>query len=169
MKPTTKKYLIAGAIGVVTIAGALAYLQYKKLMNYTLKFRGLRVRKLKFNDFDFDISLDFINKSDIDFVIEKQVYNVYLNDIFVTKLENASPTTIKSNTSSLMALNVKVNPKDVLEKIGINALNFVLNADKTILKVDAKLKVKLWFFNINIPYVYQSTLKDMLLPQPTEA
>jgi hypothetical protein len=129
----------------------------------------LRVRKLKFNDFDFDITLDFMNKSNIDFVIEKQVYNVYLNDIFVSKLENISPSTIKANTTSPMALNVKVNPKDVLEKIGVNAVNFVLNADKTILKVDAKLKVKLWFFNINIPYVYQSTLKDMLYPAPEQA
>jgi|LakMenEpi03Aug12_release.lakeMendotaPanAssembly.Ray.scaffolds.fasta_scaffold46627_9 LEA14-like dessication related protein len=169
MKPTTKKYLIAGAIGVVTVAGALAYLQYKKLMNYTLKFKGLRVRKLRFNDFDFDITLDFMNKSNIDFIIEKQVYNVYLNDIFVTKLENISPSTIKANTTSPMALNVKFNPKDVLEKIGVNAVNFVLNANKTILKVDAKLKVKLWFFNINIPYVYQSTLKDMLYPVPEQA
>ena len=169
MKPTTKKYLIAGAIGVVTIAGALAYLQYKKLMNYALKFKGLKIRKLNFNEFDFDVTLDFINKSDIDFIIERQVYNVYLNDIFVTKLENASPTQIKAKTSSLMGLNVKLNPKSVLEKIGINAVNFVANANKTIFKVDAKLKVKLWFFTINIPFVYQSTLKDMLLPPPEQA
>ena len=58
MKSNTKKYLIAGAIGVVTIAGALAYLQYKKLMNYTLKFKRLRVKRLNFNEFDFDLGED---------------------------------------------------------------------------------------------------------------
>jgi hypothetical protein len=34
---TSKKYLIAGVIAMVTITGALAYLQYKKLMNYIIK------------------------------------------------------------------------------------------------------------------------------------
>ena len=168
MKSNTKKYLIAGAIGVVTIAGALAYLQYKKLMNYTLKFKRLRVKRLNFNEFDFDLGLDFNNKSNIDFVIERQMYDVFVNDIFAARLENATPTTIKANTTSLMWLNVKFSPKTVLEKIGVNAGTLFLNAGKTVIKVDCKLKVKLWFFTVNIPFVYQSTLKDMLAPAPIE-
>ena len=168
MKPTTKKWLLVGAIGIVTITGAMAYLQYKKIMNYTLKFKGLIIRNLSFTNFDFDIFLDFINKSKVDFVIEKQVYNVYINNIFVTKLENSSPTTIKASSASPMSLNVKLNPKSVLEKIGVNALSFITSADKTMIKVDCKLKVKLWFFSVNIPYVYESSLKEMLSAPKTE-
>lgn len=160
-----RKYIIASAIGIVTIAGALAYLQYKKLMNYTLKFKGLKIRKLSFTDFDFDIILDFVNKSKINFIIERQEYDVYVNKTFVSKLKNDRPTQINALSSSPLVLSVKVNPKDVLQKLGLNAVNLTLNAGKTIIKVDAKLKVKLWFFTINIPFVYEMPLKDMITKQ----
>jgi LEA14-like dessication related protein len=164
MNASTKKYVIAGAIGAVTIAGALAYLQYKRLMNYEIKFKSLKPKKLVFDNFDFDIFVDFKNKSDVTFTIEKQVYTAFINDIFVTKIENLSSVTLPANAVTPMGLNVKFNPKDVLSKIGSNAVNLVLNADKTIIKVECKLKVKLWFFTINIPYVYQESLKNMINP-----
>jgi hypothetical protein len=31
-----KKYIVAGLIGLVTITGASLYLQYQRLMNYTI-------------------------------------------------------------------------------------------------------------------------------------
>jgi hypothetical protein len=29
------------------------------------------------------------------------------------------------------------------------------------LKIDIKLKVKIWMFTVNIPYIFESSLKDL--------
>ena len=41
-----KRYFVAGAIGLVTVAGAMGYLQFKKIMNYSLAFKGMKNVKL---------------------------------------------------------------------------------------------------------------------------
>lgn len=162
------KYLVAGSIGLVTITGALAYLQYKKLMNYVLKFKGIKLNKLSFTNLDFNIYLDFTNKSDVTFNILSQVYNVYVNDTFVTKIENNSPTSIPANATNVLGLNIVFNPTDIYQKLGKSTLTIAANADKIIIKADCKLKVKMWFFTINIPYVYTSSLKDLMASKPTD-
>lgn len=165
IKPTKAgviKYAIAGTIGVVSIAGALAYLQYRKLMNYTLKFKGIKLNKISFTNLDFNIYLDVTNNSDVTFNILSQVYNVYVNDTYVTKVENNSPTAVLAAQTNTIGLNVVFNLQDVYQKIGKSVLTIAANSDKIIIKVDAKLKVKLWFFTVNIPYVYTSSLKDLM-------
>jgi LEA14-like dessication related protein len=155
-----KKYIIAAGIGVVTVAGALAYLQYKKLMNYAIGFKSINIKKLQENNADFDLLLNFTNKSDVAFNIESQVYDVYINDRLVSKAVNYTQQSISSKSTSVIAVNVKFNPK----KTGQNILSIALSLKPVVLKVDMKLKVKLWFFKVNIPYVYTTTLKDLLKP-----
>ena len=168
MNPKTKKYIIAGALGVISIAAAAAYLQYKKLMDYTIKFKTIRVNKASMNLFDFNLFLNFINKSNVEFVIESQVYNAYINNVFVTKLENQVLNKIAAKSTNVIGLNVKFNPNQVLDKIGKNAVSLLASADKTIIKIDIKLKVKLWFFRVNIPFIYEDSLKNMMTPKPVE-
>jgi LEA14-like dessication related protein len=158
---TTKKYLIAGVIGTVTIAGALAYLQYKRLMNYVIKISKVKVNKISLNNIDLNLLLNFENKSDIAFDIKNQTYDVYLDNIFIAKLQNQSVTKIKAKSTNDLGLNVKFDPTKVLKKLSGGTVELLTNLDKIILKIDIKLKVKIWFFNVNIPYVFESSLKDL--------
>ncbi len=155
-----RKHIIAAGIGVVTIAGAVAYLQYKKLMNYVIGFKALKINKVQSNNADFDLILNFTNKSDVAFNIESQVYDVYINDKQVSKAVNYKPQSINAKSTSPIAVNIKFNP----EKTGQNILNIALSLKPVVIKVDMKLKVKLWFFKVNIPYVYTTTLKELLKP-----
>jgi LEA14-like dessication related protein len=156
-----KKYLIAGAIGVVTIAGALAYLQYKRLMNYVIKVSKVKVNKVSLNNIDFNLLLNFENKSDVSFAIKSQTYNVYLNNVFVAKIENQSTNFIKAKSTSLLGLNVKFDPSTTIKKLGVGTLDLLTKPDKVMLKIDIKLKVKIWMFTVNIPYIFKSSLKDL--------
>lgn len=162
MKGINKKYLIAGLIGVVTLTGATLYLQYKRLMDYVISFKSIKIKKVSFTLFDFDLFLNFQNKSTLKFTIESQSYDVYINNIYVTKLENNSPVLINPKSTSVIGLNVKFNPKEVLEKLNKNIANLLVGTDKLMIKIDMKLKVKMWFFTINIPYVYEDSLKNMM-------
>lgn len=163
MKPTTKKYLIAGAIGIVTIAGALAYLQYQKLMDFTLKFKRIIVRNIAANYFNFDIVLDFFNKANMNFRVVSQEYDVYLNNIYITKLKSDKDILIKAKSSSEIPLNVELKPEDVVKNLNVSLLQ---NPKKYIIKIDAKLKVKFWFFKVNVPFTYSDTLENMMAKNP---
>lgn len=160
--PTQKKYIIAGIIGAITIAGGLAYLQYKKLMNYALTFRSVRINKISLTKFDFDLILNFQNKSDVAFTIKSQSYDIYLNNVFVTRINNDSDSVMLANATSPMGLNISFNPQSALQKLHLGALAILKADTKLTIKVDMKMKVKLWVFTISIPYVYEDTLKNMM-------
>lgn len=162
MKAINKKYLIAGLIGLVTLSGAALYLQYKKLMDYVIGFKSIKIKKVSFTLFDFDLFLNFQNKSTLKFTIENQSYDVYINNIYVTKLQNDSPVLISPKSTSVIGLNVKFNPQEVLQKLNKNVATLLVGTDKLMIKIDMKLKVKMWFLTINIPYIYEDSLKNMM-------
>lgn len=157
-----KKYLIAGLIGVVTIAGALAYLQYKKLMNYTIKLRNIVVRSANLSSLNFDLFLNFENKSSISFEILSQTYDVYVNDMLISKLKGKEVVKIQPKSTSVIPLKVNIKPSDVLNKLGKGTLNLIANFGNNKLKVNVKLQVKLYGFTVNIPFVYESTISEMI-------
>ena len=85
LSSTSKKYLIAGVIGLVTVAGAAAYLQYKKIMNYVITVKNVVINSISLNLIDFTLNLNFENKSSVAFIIKSQSYNVYINNSFISK------------------------------------------------------------------------------------
>ncbi len=157
-----KKYLIAGLIGIVTIAGAFAYLQYKKLMNYTIKLKNIVVRSANLSSLNFDLFLNFENKSNISFEILSQTYDVYVNDVLISKLKGKQVVKIQPKSTSVIPLKVNIKPSDILNKLGKGALNLIANFGNNRLKVNVKLQVKLYGFTFNIPFVYESTISEMI-------
>lgn len=157
-----KKYIIAGIIGLVTVAGAVAYLQYKKLMNYSIKFRGVNVRAFTLKLVDFDVRLVFQNNSNIAFTIESQVYDIYLNNIFITKLQSHVSTPISANGLSPLDLNVKFNPLQAAQKLNITGLQLLKDNGKIRLRLDMKMKVRVWGITFNFPYSYEDSLKNWM-------
>lgn len=157
-----KKYLIAGLLGIVTIAGALAYLQYKKLMNYTIKFRNIVVKSANLSSLNFDLFLNFENKSNIAFEILSQTYDVYINDVLISKLKGKEVVKIEPKSTSVIPFKVNIKPSDILNKLGKDALNLIANFGNNKLKVNVKLQVKLYGFTVNIPFVYESKINEIV-------
>lgn len=132
------------------------------MMNYVISFKAIRLRKIQPTLIDFDLYLNFDNKADVGFTIESQVYDVYLNGIFVSKVVNNTAVPILKKAVSIIPLKVQVNPETILKKVLKNPLELITNYDKIKLKVVVKMKVKLWFFRVNIPYTYEATLKEIM-------
>jgi LEA14-like dessication related protein len=162
-----KNYLVAGVIGVVTISGALLYLQYRKIMDYTLKFKRIKFNKISANLIDANIFLLLENKSSLKYTIKSQEYSIYVNDKFVSKLENNVENVIQPKSFSEIGLNVKINPVELASKVNSGGvLNTILSPEKVAVKIDMKLKVSFFGLTIKIPYVYLTNLKE--LTQPTK-
>lgn len=161
LSSTSKKYLIAGAIGIVTIAGAAAYLQYKKIMNYVITVKNVVINSISLNLIDFTLNLNFENKSSVGFIIKSQSYNVYINNSLISKLNNNAPINIAPKSVSIIPLKVITKPSALLESIKLNITDILLKPELVIIKVVAKLKVRLWIIDVNIPYTYSENLKTL--------
>lgn len=158
-----KKHYIAGAIALVTITGAALYLQYKKLMNYCISIKSVKINKLKLDNADFNLFLNFKNNSDLKIEIVSQDYTAYLNDKEIAKVTNPKLQIILPKSTSELSVNVFFNPSKLLGTIGNLAQNFALSPEKIVLKVKCKLKVKLYLFTFNIPYEFVTSVKDLML------
>ena len=157
-----KKHYIAGAIGLVTLTGAMAYLQYKRMMDYVVKVKKIDPRKISEKLISLDMVVDYTNKGNVDIQVESTTANVFINDKPVTKIELKKPFVIKGNSTFPVSVNVQFNPSDVLDALKINALDIAVNPQKINIRVDLVLKAKLWFFNVNIKDKYVLNLKDLL-------
>jgi LEA14-like dessication related protein len=162
MKPEVKKWLIVGGLGVISVALAMGYLQYRKLMNYTVKLGGAKFKNISAKVFNFDLFIKFTNNSDINFVIADQEYKVYLNGKFVTKVTNGTDVTVLPKATNTIPVNIDFNPTDVLSLLGKNFTNILLHPETITIKVDGKLKVKLYGFTKGIPFVYEANLKELM-------
>ena len=155
-----KKHVIAVGLGVVSIALAGAYLQYKRLMNYCIGLKGIKVNKINADQADIDLSLSFQNKSDVKIDILSQEYAVYVNNKLITKASNKKPQIIIPVSTSVISVNIKFDPTQA----GQNLLSAILAMGNTSIKIDIKLKIKLWLFTISIPYVYSTSIKELMTP-----
>lgn len=156
-----KKHLIAAAIGLVSITGMLIYIQYRKLMNYVIKVKGIAVKSSTPTALIFDLMLDFENKSAIKFEIISQTYDVYFNNNFLANLKSDTKVLVEPKGTSPIAIKVNINPTQALAKLKGDALNIIANLANAKLKMDIKLQVKLYGITINIPYVFEKSIADM--------
>lgn len=159
-----KRYFVAGAIGLVTVAGALGYLQYKKIMNYSLAFKGMKNVKLTKDSLSFNIYYDYTNKADIDLTLQEQEYDIYVNDVFVTRLSNYAPNILVGGKTSEIGIAVNLDLKDISKKLGTDIYVKALTDPKNvIIKTEMKWKVKLLgFIKIPVKYPYIVSLKEIL-------
>jgi hypothetical protein len=157
-----KKYLVAGLIGLVTITGATLYLQYQKLMNYTIGLKRVKINKLSLAGFDIDLFLNFENKSDLKFTIEKQKYAVYVNGVYLTTMVNDLPNEILPKSVNVLGMNMKESGKDVVGKLK-SLITALASSDKVMVKIVTTMKVKYGFISLSFPpFTYENTLKNMM-------
>lgn len=157
-----KKHVIAGVLAVVSIALAVAYIQYKRLMDYSFTYNKIKVRSLSAKLFNFDLFLNFLNKSAITFDIVEQEYKAYVNGEFVSTIVNYKPVKILPKATSVLGFNVQFDPNKVLKTLKKNYAQILLDPKSVNIKVDIKLKVLFYGFKLSIPYTYEETLKGLI-------
>jgi LEA14-like dessication related protein len=154
-----KKWLFIGA--AVLVFGALAYEEYRRLMNFKITLNKIKINKVSFSIVDFDMILNFANNSSQKFILINQIYEVYLNDISSAHIESKEQSVIYPKSISLIPVNIKLSPSDLLSNFGKNIGTIIKGTSLAKLKVDAKLKVSFHGLLFDAPFTYESTLKDL--------
>lgn len=161
MTSNTKKIL--GVLGVgLAIYGIALYTQYKRLMNYKLTFKGIKVKKATPQNINFDLFLNFQNFSTLKFTIISQEYSIYINDKFVSKVQNQSSNFVEAKATSVIGVNVDIDIPKVTKILEKNWAEIVLRPDTVKVRVDTNLKVRILGIKFNIPMVYDTNLKDLI-------
>ena len=166
MKNRKALYWIGGTVAVLGVLGTLAYIQYKKFMKYCMKPSRAKINRISLNSLNFDIWFNFKNTSDVNFTLLGQKYKVYMNGVYITTLSNAAENVVPKGQVSEIGLNVELNPKQVAKDIGLNVFQFIKDWKEIDVKIDMKMRVKVFGIPLTVPYVYEDTLGAMVLPDP---
>lgn len=167
-----RKHVIVTGLAILSFAAAGAYWQYMKIKDACIKFLGLKLNSVSLDKIDFNITLSLKNPSDLSLDILSQQYVVYLNDKEVVTVTNNVSQTIAKNAYSPITVNIQFNPRSVINILGKNATDILLNREKINVRVEIKLAVKIFgFIPVNIPYTYLTNLKELTAgtPSPTAA
>jgi len=158
---TTKKALVIG--GVTLLAGAMIYIivQYRKLMQYVMNYKGIKVKQLSANNIAFDLSIEFVNKSNLAFRLMKQRYQVYVNDKFVSKGGTDKPVVVQPQGSTILTNLVSFNPTDVLKALEKNFTTILLQPESVVVRIDYQISTSLFGISVPIKNTYRISLKEI--------
>jgi len=153
-KTALKYLLLAGVVGVTGTTLIWVRKQYQKLLKNVTAFKSFTVGKITLNEFNFEVVYDYTNYMDVDIVLASQRYDIYLDDQYITTLTNNKLTTLKANETTQIPLSLKINPKELSQRLGGTVLTALLQPLKANMRIDMNFKVKLFIFKIPVPYSY---------------
>jgi len=168
MKALTKKRIIIGTI-VGGLTASIIYLAWKvkNLLKYDYSFSKLKLRETSPKNISFDLGVNFKNTSDMEIILKKQQYDIYLNDIFITTIFANNEQVILPNKTSLLNLVVNLNTTDVLNKLkslgdgsSSSLLKLLANIKKQNLKIVFKFGVKLGLLTFPLKFTKSDKIED---------
>lgn len=157
-----KSYWFYAGGAVVASYGIAWLINQRSMLDKTcFKPAGFVPNKLGINDTDINIKLNMKNKSDVDYYITKQIYNVFINDNFVGVIRNDNEQYILPNKTSPLWLNVRFNPLKVAN-ISWDTLTTVLSkGGDAKIQIKGNAKVRKGIFSFNYPVDSTFTLKEL--------
>ena len=148
-------YYIAGGVAVL---GVLAYIQYKRLMDFELSFNSFKLNKLNKDEIDANLYFNFLNKSSLAVDIISQKYDIYINDIYITTATNQINNVVKPKATSIVGVNVKLTDWTKLITSQSNLLSVLSSLNNLNMKVVEKIYVKVMGIPYTIDYTYVKPL-----------
>jgi LEA14-like dessication related protein len=156
-------WFIIGGVLVGSAAGYHFYQQYQLLKNTSIKPSGFVANSLTSSDADISIKMAMSNQSSIPFTIRSQLYNVYINDVFVGAIDNPNSIDIAPEKSSDIWLNIKFNPMDLIN-LSYNTLKDLLLQNSNViihLQGTAKISTGAGLLSFNYPVDQTFSLADI--------
>ena len=105
------------------------------------------------------------NPSDLNFTIKNQVYDVFINDVFVRKVGSSIDTEVLGNGTSTIHTNIYITTKEAL-KLGVDNLSGLITESgrkKTNITVRGTFDVKTPLFTLRkLPFYFKDTLHNIM-------
>lgn len=162
MLKTKLKYALGIAtIGLTATTIIWARKQYKKMLSNKVDINSFKVTDIAFNNIGIEVFFNYFNNTDIKITLVSQKYDIYLDDKFVASLINDSTNVIKPNTTSVIGVRGEFDLMKISKNLNINPIKLFLLPKNQRVRIDMKLKVKLLFFNVTIPFSYEDSVKNL--------
>lgn len=162
MKITKKTIIVGGVVAILTATAIYLSKQIKKLQDFTLTFKKIKINTFNVSELDFDVFYDYKNNSNIDIKLTSQEYDIYINDVFITTMTNYAENNLKALSTSSLGFNLKLNLPDLDKKIRLTYFNMVAKPKEVKIKVIMRWKVRLGVFKIPLKYIWNTNLKEIL-------
>jgi hypothetical protein len=97
--------------------------------------------------------------------LKNQVYDVFLNDVFIRKVGSSEETEVYGNGTSIVPTNVYMTTKEVLKLGGENLAGFLTEEGrkKTKIKVIGTFDVGTPIFSLKkLPFFFEDTIANIL-------
>ncbi len=167
MKLEYKIGIGAGIILSLIAIAAYASKQAKLLADACSTVSGAIINEISFNKVRFTLILSISNRSDINFSITKQLYNIYVNKMLVARVDNVGKMVVNANGKSSVNINVAFNPQDLLKKGMENIAQLLADKDNMMIEVKGTMSIRSGIVSVgNYEVDERLTLKELLAPSP---
>lgn len=160
MKP--KYILISALLLAATYGGYLLFNQITLLQKTCVKMVNHRLTGLLSKNAQLSITLRITNKSDIDLLATGEVFDIYINNNFVAKLNQSDRHVLARNASTDITLTANFDASNLLKQ-GFAAIAQDFN--RVNIRIKGKLNIKTSIISVNNLKVDTSmTLAQIIAP-----
>lgn len=152
-------------IGLTAITLNFILKNVRKLVNLKFDYKDTDVNKINFKEISLTMNWKCTNPSDFNFTIKNQVYDVFLNGVFIRKVGSSAETEVYGRGTSIIPTNVYITTKEVLKITGENLGSFLTEEGrkKTKLKVEGTFDVKTPLFTLKkLPMYFEDTIHNIM-------
>jgi LEA14-like dessication related protein len=152
-------------IGLTAITLNFILKNVRKLVNLKFDYKDTSVNKINLKEISLTMNWKCTNPSDFNFTIKNQVYDVFLNGVFIRKVGSSAETEVYGRGTSIIPTNVYITTKEVLRITGENLGSFLTEEGrkKTKLKVEGTFDVKTPLFTLKkLPMYFEDTIHNIM-------
>lgn len=168
--PKVRNGIIIGGLLVATV-GLIAYFrrQINLLKDACYTISGGIIHSFTLNNVKMTLFFKIVNESDISIDVSNMVFNIYVNNMFVTKIEKPDSQTIYSKSDTIIKLEFQFNPKDLLRAGITNIEPIIYDREKLVVAIKGRFSAKTGIVKLsNYPIDEKITLKELMTPSTTE-
>jgi LEA14-like dessication related protein len=159
--------------GITVVVGLVGYFAFwlKKqtdlLAETCFKMGKLKIVQLGINNTILSVQVLLKNLSKVNLTITNQVYEMYLNDTFIAKIESAEILTLRPNVEQTTNFETSFSPREVLRNI---TGDFIFGFNDMVLRVRMAITFDLGLISWTVKYTYRGMVKDLVkgFTAPTE-
>ncbi len=168
MNRILKNSLIIGGILVAT-TGLVVYFrkQFKLLADSCSTIVGGIIHNIGTDEVSLTLMFKIKNISDLTIKVENMTFDIYVNNLFVTKILRKDKQTLLSHADIIFKLDVQFAPKDLMKAGLANITPLIYDKDKLIITVKGNLDAEMGAVRIN-KYEFEEkiSLKELMSPSP---
>jgi LEA14-like dessication related protein len=137
----------------------------RKLVGIKFDYLDTEVKKLNLKEISLKMNWLITNPSDFNFTIKNQVYDVFINGVFIQKVGSSAKTVVNGRGKTILPTNIYITTAEAI-KLGTNNLaGFITETGRkqTKLKVEGTFDISTPLFTFRkLPFYYEDTIHNIM-------